>query len=146
MLGLEGLCQAFYDDPAFVERMMEERAEAIITITAEVLKHTPVDAFWYWEDMAYNHASLIDPRMYRAFALKHYRRVNDWLRAQGIRHIGLDSDGNISELIPIWIDAGHHPAVAVRGAVGHGRAGSPKEVRSEPRHDRRHRQAGAHPG
>ena len=106
MLGLEGLCQAFYDDPSFVERMMEERAEAIIAITAEVLKHTKVDAFWYWEDMAYNHASLVDPRMYRSFALKHYRRVNDWLRSQGIRHIGLDSDGNISELIPVWIDAG----------------------------------------
>ena len=106
MLGLEGLCRAFYDDPALVDRMMEERADAIIQVTAEVLKHTRVDAFWYWEDMAYNHASLIDPRMFRRFALKHYVRVNEWLRAQGIRHIGLDSDGNISELIPIWIDAG----------------------------------------
>jgi hypothetical protein len=106
MLGLEGLCQAFYDDPSFVERMMEERADAVIAITTEVLKHTKVDAFWYWEDMAYNHASLVDPRMYRSFALKHYRRVNDWLRSQGVRHIGLDSDGNISELIPVWIDAG----------------------------------------
>jgi uroporphyrinogen decarboxylase len=106
LLGLEGLCQAFYDSPAFVERMMEERAQAIIDITAEVLQHTRVDAFWYWEDMAYNHAALVDPKMYRAFALKHYRKVNDWLRSQGIRHIGLDSDGNISELIPVWIDAG----------------------------------------
>jgi uroporphyrinogen decarboxylase len=106
MMGLENLCCAFYDDPALVERMMEERADAIIAITAEVLKHTEIDVFWYWEDMAYNHASLIDPKLYRRFALKHYRRVNDWLRAQGIRHIGLDSDGQISELIPIWLESG----------------------------------------
>jgi hypothetical protein len=106
MLGLEGLCRAFYDDPAFVERMMEERAEAVIRVTEEVMKHTRIDVFWYWEDMAYNHASLVDPKMYRAFAFKHYRRVNDWLRQKGIRHIGLDSDGNISELIPLWVDAG----------------------------------------
>jgi uroporphyrinogen decarboxylase len=106
MLGLEGLCRAFYDDPDLVERMMEERAEAVIRITEEVMKHTRIDAFWYWEDMAYNHASLVDPKMYRRFALKHYRRVNDWLRSKGIRHIGLDSDGNISELIPIWVDSG----------------------------------------
>ena len=106
MLGLEGLCQAFYDDPALVERMMEERAEAVIRITEEVMKHTRIDVFWYWEDMAYNHASLVDPKMYRRFALKHYRRVNDWLQGKGIRHIGLDSDGNISELIPVWIDSG----------------------------------------
>jgi uroporphyrinogen-III decarboxylase len=85
---------------------MEERADAIIQITEEVMKHTRIDAFWYWEDMAYNHAALVDPKMYRAFAFKHYRRVNDWLRSKGIRHIGLDSDGQISELIPIWVESG----------------------------------------
>jgi len=106
MLGLENLCCAFYDSPAFVERMMEERADSIIRITEEVLKHTRVDVFWYWEDMAYNHAALVDPKMYRKFAFKHYARVNDWLRGKGIRHIGLDSDGQISELIPIWVDSG----------------------------------------
>lgn len=106
MLGLEGLCQAFYDDPALVERMMEERAESVIRVTEEVMKHTRIDVFWYWEDMAYNHASLVDPKMYRRFALKHYRRVNDWLKSRGIQHIGLDSDGNITELIPVWLDSG----------------------------------------
>ena len=130
MLGLENLCCAFYDSPAWVERMMEERADAIIRITAEVLKHTSFDVFWYWEDMAYNHASLIDPKMYRKFALKHYRRVNDWLRSRGIRHIGLDSDGAIDELIPIWVDSGVNmlwpfevqsgmDVVAVRAKYGH---------------------------
>jgi len=106
MLGLENLCCAFYDTPALVERMMEERADSIIQVTEEVLKHTRIDVFWYWEDMAYNHAALIDPKMYRRFAFKHYRRVNDWLKGKGIRHIGLDSDGQISELIPIWVDSG----------------------------------------
>jgi uroporphyrinogen decarboxylase len=106
MLGLENLCCAFYDTPALVERMMEERADSIIQVTEEVLKTTRIDVFWYWEDMAYNHAALIDPKMYRKFAFKHYRRVNDWLKSKGIRHIGLDSDGQISELIPIWVDSG----------------------------------------
>jgi uroporphyrinogen decarboxylase len=106
MLGLENLCCAFYDNPAWVERMMEERADAIIEITSKVFEHTTFDVFWYWEDMAYNHASLIDPNMYRRFASKHYRRVNDWLRGKGVRHIGLDSDGDIRELIPVWMDSG----------------------------------------
>jgi hypothetical protein len=106
MLGLENLCCAFYDNPSLVERMMEERADSIIQVTEEVMKHTRIDVFWYWEDMAYNHASLVDPKMYRRFAFKHYKRVNDWLRSKGIRHIGLDSDGQISELIPIWVESG----------------------------------------
>ena len=106
LMGLENLCYAFLCDPALIERMMEERAEAIIQITAEVLKHTRFEVFWYWEDMAFNHSSLIDPKMFRQFALPHYRRVNDWLRSQGIRHIGLDSDGDISGLIPVWLESG----------------------------------------
>jgi uroporphyrinogen decarboxylase len=130
MLGLENLCCAFYDNPAWVERMMEERADAIIQITSKVFEHTTFDLFWYWEDMAYNHASLIDPKMYRKFASKHYRRVNDWLRSKGVRHIGLDSDGDIRGLISVWLDSGidmlwpfevqsNMDVVAVRKQYGH---------------------------
>ena len=106
MMGLEKLSYAFYDSPALIERMMAERAEAIISITNEVLKCTAFDVFWYWEDMAYNHAPLIAPDMYRKFASKYYRRVNDWLRSRGIKYIGLDSDGNMNSLIPVWLDSG----------------------------------------
>ncbi|MFA5866125.1 MAG: uroporphyrinogen decarboxylase family protein [Phycisphaerae bacterium] len=106
MLGLEGLSYAFYDNPVLVERMMDERAESIIRITNEVLKYTTFDAFWYWEDMAYNHGPLVAPDLFRKFALKYYRRVNDWLKSRGIKYIGLDSDGAIDGLIPVWLDSG----------------------------------------
>jgi hypothetical protein len=106
LMGLEGLCVAFYEQPALVERMMAQRAEAMIAITEEVLRHTAFEVFWFWEDMAYNHGSLIDPRMFRRLALPHYRRVCDWLRSRGITHIWLDSDGDIHDLIPIWLEAG----------------------------------------
>ena len=106
MMGLQGLSLAFYDNPMLVEHMMAERADRIIEITAEVLKRTRIDMFGYWEDMAYNHGPLVDPTLFRRLAFKHYRRVNDWLYSQGISHIWLDSDGNISDLIPIWVDSG----------------------------------------
>jgi uroporphyrinogen decarboxylase len=86
--------------------MMTQRADAIIAITEQVMGYTDFETFWFWEDMAYNHGSLIDPRLFRRFALPHYRRVCDWLRERGITHIWLDSDGDIRELIPIWLDAG----------------------------------------
>jgi uroporphyrinogen decarboxylase len=130
MMGVENLCLAFYDQPALVERMMEQRADAIIEITAAVLEVTDFDVFWFWEDMAYNHGPLIGPELFRRFALKHYRRVCDWLHSRGIRHIGLDSDGDIRTLIPIWLDAGiDHlwpfevqagmDVVEIRGIYGH---------------------------
>ena len=106
LMGVQNLCMAFYDQPKLVQRMMEERADRIIEITGEVLKHTRFDVFWFWEDMAYNGGPLVGPDLFRKFAFGHYRRVCDWLHRQGIEHIGLDSDGDIHSLIPLWLDAG----------------------------------------
>ncbi len=106
LMGVEALCLAFYDQPRLVERMMAQRADSIIAITERILQHTSFETFWFWEDMAYNAGPLVDPRMFRRFALPHYRRVCDWLRAHGIQHIWLDSDGDITDLIPVWLDAG----------------------------------------
>jgi uroporphyrinogen decarboxylase len=106
LMGLEGLCIAFYEQPKLVDRMMTQRADAIIAITEEILRYTELEVFAFWEDMAYNHGSLINPRMFRRFALPHYQRVCDWLRSRGIEHIWLDSDGDIHDLIPIWLEAG----------------------------------------
>jgi uroporphyrinogen decarboxylase len=71
-----------------------------------VLKHTSFETFWFWEDMAYNHGPLVGPELFEKFAGKYYRKVCDWLRSKGIKHIGLDSDGDIWKLIPVWVDNG----------------------------------------
>ena len=106
LMGGQNLCLAFYDQPELVERIMTQRADAMIAITEEIMKYTDFEVFWFWEDMAYNHGPLIGPELYRRFALPHYRRVCDWLHERGIEHIWLDSDGDIHKLIPIWLDAG----------------------------------------
>ena len=106
MMGLENLCYAFHDQPKLVQRMMAERADAIIAITAEAMRHAEFEMFWFWEDMAFKDGPLINPEVFRKFAFPHYRRICDWLHQQGIKHVGLDSDGNIAELIPIWLEAG----------------------------------------
>ena len=106
LMGVENACCAFYQQPELVEKIMDERANSIIEITEEVLKHTQFETFWFWEDMAYNTGPLVGPELYGKFAGKYYRRVCDWLRSKGIKHIGLDSDGDIRKLIPVWMDNG----------------------------------------
>ena len=105
-MGVENLCLAFYDQPSFVERMMEQRADLMIAVTERILEYSQFEVFWFWEDMACKHGPLIGPDLYRRFAFKHYRRVCDFLRGRGVEHIWLDSDGDIHSLIPIWMDAG----------------------------------------
>ena len=106
LMGLENLCLAFYDQPRLIEKMMEQRADSIIAITEKMLEEVDIDMFAFWEDMAYKAGPLISPRMFRKFAFPHYKRVCEWLRNHGIEFIALDSDGDITELIPIWLDAG----------------------------------------
>jgi uroporphyrinogen decarboxylase len=106
MLGVERLCTLFYDDPALVEEMMDATADFLIALMDRILDHTSVDVFGFWEDMAYKAGPLIGPDMARRYLLPRYRRVVDHLRRRGVEWISLDSDGDITSLIPIWLDAG----------------------------------------
>ena len=65
LTGVQKLCTLFYDDPAFVEEMMDANADFVIAVLGQILDVTPIDAFFMWEDMGYNHAPLISPAMAR---------------------------------------------------------------------------------
>jgi len=106
LVGVEKLCTLFYDDPAFVEEMMDADADFIIAMMDHILDYTDIDLFMFWEDMCYKTSSLISPQMACKYMLPRYRRVTEFLRSRGVNLIGLDSDGNISPLIPVWLDAG----------------------------------------
>ena len=106
LVGVQKLCLLFYDDPAFTEEMMEANAEFIVSIMSQVLDVISIEAFVFWEDMGYKSGPLISPRMVRQYMLPRYRKVVDYLRGRGVKYIGLDSDGQIDVLIPIWLEAG----------------------------------------
>ena len=106
MVGVQKLCMLFYDDPAFLEEMMEANADFIIAIMSQILDVIEIDAFAFWEDMAYKAGPLVSPSMARRYMLPRYRKVVDYLRSRGVKYIGLDSDGQIDPLIPVWLEAG----------------------------------------
>lgn len=106
LVGVERLCTLFYDDPAFVEEMMDANADFLIAMLEQILDAAPIDAFAFWEDMAYRSGPLLSPKLARRYMLPRYRRVVEFLRKRGVPFIGLDSDGDVTTLIPIWMDAG----------------------------------------
>jgi uroporphyrinogen decarboxylase len=106
LVGVHRLCTLFYDDPALVEEMMDAVADFIIAMMSQILDHTDIDVYGFWEDMAYKTGPLLSPAMLRKFALPRYRRVVESLRSRGVQFFSLDSDGDISSLIPVWLDAG----------------------------------------
>jgi uroporphyrinogen decarboxylase len=60
----------------------------------------------FWEDMAYKNGPLISPELFKKFMVPQYRKVTDFLRSRGVDIILVDSDGDVSKLIPLWLEAG----------------------------------------
>ncbi|OGV67863.1 MAG: hypothetical protein A2498_02445 [Lentisphaerae bacterium RIFOXYC12_FULL_60_16] len=106
LMGLEGVSIAFCDQPELIEEMFEHRTEYVSRLLEQALKIVRPDFAEFWEDMAYKTGPLVSPVLYRRLALKHYQAITDLLRRHGVDIILLDSDGNIDELIPVWLDGG----------------------------------------
>ncbi|MHB0874731.1 MAG: uroporphyrinogen decarboxylase family protein [Anaerolineae bacterium] len=117
-VGFEGLCTLFHDDPAFVEEMFEFVADFTIATFDERVDDLAIDFVIISEDMAYKTASMISPAMVRKFMLPHYRRIADAFGKHGVQNIVVDSDGHVSELIPIWIEAGFQGSWPTEIAAG----------------------------
>ena len=105
-MGVENIAVALYDDKAFVQEMMEHLADLTCAVLQRVVSDVQFDFAIMWEDMAYKTASLISPAHVRELMLPNYRRVTDLLHSAGIDVIMLDSDGNVEELLPLWLEVG----------------------------------------
>lgn len=75
-------------------------------MTRRVLKDIRVDVVRFWEDMTYKTGPLISPEMFRKFMLPRYKKITDFLRSNGVDIFHVDSDGNVEELIPLWLEVG----------------------------------------
>jgi uroporphyrinogen decarboxylase len=117
-LGFENLCTSFYDRPTLIEEMIEFWTEHIAVLIARGLEYVTPDWVRISEDMAYRSFSMISPAMCRRYLLPCWRRWADLVRAAGVPLYGVDSDGFIGELIPIWIDAGMNFCDPVEVAAG----------------------------
>ena len=117
-MGVEGISLAVYDDPAFIEQAAEEIADCILGTMDVALGGVDYDFACVWEDMAYRTASLIDPALYRKIFLPRYARITERLRKAGIDVFMLDSDGNVEELIPCWLDIGINLILPMEAAAG----------------------------
>lgn len=105
-VGMENLAYMFYDEPNLVHEMMEYIEYFVIETIRKAVEEVDIDVGHFWEDMSFKTQSLISPKMFREFMLPHYKKVTEFLRSHGIEIITLDSDGNLNELIPLWLEGG----------------------------------------
>ncbi len=117
-VGMENLSLMFYDNSSLVHEIMEYLEYFIIETIRKAVEEIQFDFAHFWEDMAYKTGSLISPKMFKEFILPHYKKVTDFLHAYGVEIITVDSDGNIDELIPLWVEGGVNGFLPLEVAAG----------------------------
>ncbi len=118
LVGLENTLFLFYDDPQLIHQMNTFYESFIITVLEEAVSKVEFDFVNFFEDMAYNHGPLISPQAFREFMLSHYKRVTSFLRHHGVDIICVDCDGNMEELIPLWLEGGVNVVWPLEVAAG----------------------------
>lgn len=104
-VGMENLCILMVDDPKWVEEMVEFWTIFISETLAPILERVTLDSVGISEDMAYKAHSMISPAMVRHFLMPAYKVWVPQIYSSGCPIIDMDSDGDITELIPLWIEA-----------------------------------------
>ena len=117
-VGFERLCMLFLDDPDLVREMAEFWTEFVSRVLAPLLEAGVVDHLHISEDMAYKEKAMVSPAMTREFLAPCYRRWVGEARGAGVPVIDMDSDGNVHELIPIWIESGINVCDPMEVAAG----------------------------
>jgi uroporphyrinogen decarboxylase len=105
-VGFENLSMMFLDDPDLVHEMMEHVTIFLMEVMRRAVQEIHVDAVVLNEDMAYKHASMISPAMFREFMMPRYKRLVKFFKELGVPLVMVDCDGHVGELIPLWLEAG----------------------------------------
>jgi len=106
LMGLENLLFAFYDDPELVHMVMDDLTDFWIAIYEKACRHVKVDIIHIWEDMSGKQGSLISPSLMYEFMVPNYKKIRSFADDHGIHTVMLDTDGNVDDLIKVYMDGG----------------------------------------
>ena len=106
MMGVETLLVSFYDDPELIHEIMDYMTSFWLTIYEKICQTVKVDVIHMWEDMSGKTGSLISPVMVRDFMMPNYKRIKKFTDDHNIPIFSLDTDGDCSELVPLFLESG----------------------------------------
>jgi len=106
IMGYENLFISYYDAPDLVHDILDTFTDLWMCIWEEVLGQLEIDMVHFFEDVSMGTGSMISPAIFREFMLPCYQRLCSFLRSKGVEVILVDTDGDCTELIPLFLEAG----------------------------------------
>jgi hypothetical protein len=105
LFGIEQHLYAFYMQPELMHRMNADLLEFNLRLYDAVCEVCVPDFMTFAEDMSYNNGPMIGKDMFDEYMMPYYKQITPVLNERGTVPI-VDSDGEISQLIPWFVEAG----------------------------------------
>ena len=104
--GFEGIAVMCIDDRELVEEMVRTTTDLLVHELSAALREVEVDFAAGWEDICFRNGPIISPKMFSEICVPQIKRVTRLLRQHGVSVIWTDCDGDITQLVPLWLEAG----------------------------------------
>ena len=106
LIGYQNVFYKYYDEPDLLKDILGHLTTLWISIWEEILADVEIDCCHIWEDMSSTMGVMISPAHFAEFMAPCYRRISDFLKGHGVNTLLVDTDGNIEQLIPQFLEAG----------------------------------------
>jgi len=117
-MGFERAAMMVYDDPVLLEEIMEQITQVMLKTIEWAAPQVDIDFGSGWEDMCFVNGPMISPKSFGELMVPRYRRITELLKKHGCDIVYTDCDGNINELVPLWLEAGVNCMFPVEVAAG----------------------------
>jgi hypothetical protein len=106
LIGVEQLMYMYFDNPELIHAMGREWAKLTKGVVRRISRKGDVNILIFWEDMSFKSGPLISPNTFKKFLTPYYKEVIDDAKECGVECFTVDTDGDCTLLIPLFIDVG----------------------------------------
>jgi uroporphyrinogen decarboxylase len=106
LLGDEVTLCALCTDPEWIRDISRTHTDLVLRdFDAIMAQGIEPDGVWIYGDMAYNHATMCSPKMYKELIWPDHKRLADWAHERGMKFI-FHTDGDINGVMDLYVAAG----------------------------------------
>lgn len=105
-MGVENMSYLMYDDRDVYADMVMTIADLVCWGMDQILPRLKVDLAHSWEDVSGRSGPLVSPKIFDQCVAPGYRKIRNKLEEYGVDFYSIDSDGDITDLVGHWLDAG----------------------------------------
>ena len=117
LLGIEQHFYAFGDQPDVIHEMNQNVLAFQLQALDTLCEYCVPDLVMFSEDMSYNRGPMISKALFDGFVAPYYRQIMPHLQKHGILVI-LDTDGDVAELLPWFLELGVHGVTPLERQAG----------------------------